>query len=86
MSDLILCEKNGGSLRNAATLGALESGCKYYLIAYRLDGSEYFTLDGSCVDLISSIINCEGEVFCEIDEDCNWFYREAEYIGIVGVR
>lgn len=61
-------------------------GCRFIILEYILQGEEYFVYENPCVDMLVSIADCNGEIFCEASEDCGWFYIEAKYVGIVGIR
>jgi hypothetical protein len=58
--------------------------CHKYLIAYRLEGIEYFTFDWPCMDYVTEpyLLDCNGENVCI--EDCSSF-AGAEVLGYVGV-
>ncbi|MBU6342108.1 MAG: hypothetical protein KGS48_11495 [Bacteroidetes bacterium] len=66
----------------------LATGCKFYFSLYELDGKEYFCEDNPCTDMISIPLDCNGQVYCTSTEDpqLSYFYRNAQWKHIVGLR
>ena len=60
--------------------------CEFFLSMFLYEGAQYFSLGCHCADMLTSIVDCEGEVLCSVNEDCTWFYTQAKCVGIVGIR
>jgi hypothetical protein len=64
-----------------------EIGCNAFIIEYRLGGIEYFLVEHPCVDMWPvPVFDCQRNIICGVIDGCSWFFTQAEYVGIVGVR
>lgn len=66
--------------------GSLDD-CVYYYSLYNFKGQQYFLLDNPCADMVSIPIDCDGAPLTSSYDDpyLSVFYREADFIQIVGI-
>ena len=64
-----------------------EINCRSFVTLHALPGRQYFLWNNHCADLVTYPFDCEGQTLCEDSESdsCTDFYRNADYVGIVGI-
>jgi hypothetical protein len=63
-------------------------GCKFFLNLYEYQNKQYFLFGNHCADMISYPTDCDRNKLCEtgVDTNCKDFYKNAKFIGIVGIK
>lgn len=62
--------------------------CKYFLSLYEYQNKQYYVLGNHCADVASNPTDCSGKTLCESEDEkaCSEFFKNAKYVGIVGIE
>ncbi|MFN4080123.1 MAG: hypothetical protein ACK4NS_04435 [Saprospiraceae bacterium] len=81
------CKMKFIKLNNLQPYTGAFNGCVYYYSLYQFKGQQYFLLDNPCADMVSIPVDCDGVPLTTSYDDpyLSVFYREADFVQIVGI-
>lgn len=82
------CKDDYLSKHGMVSYSGQEIGCKTFVSLYEYKNKQYYVLGNHCADMVVYPTDCTGNKLCESGEDnvCKDFYKNAKYIGVVGIK